>query len=227
SIGGKTGIDLPSGKNQAGAFHQPAAVFADLALLGGLDARQVSSGLAEIVKGAVLADPASVAQIERSLGRIRAGDLGPTLTAVALKAEVKARVVSLDEHERGLRELLNYGHTFGHAYEAAMGYRVTHGEAVAVGLVYATELAVRLGLTATALRERVEAMLVAAGLPIRARVPERTWGFLTKDKKIRAGKVRWILPRRIGRFSEVTDVAERLLRETARYVESAPRPAVA
>ena len=218
SIGGKTGIDLPAGKNLVGAFHPPSVVLADLAVLRTLPARQVSNGLAEIIKSAYLVDRPSVAQVARTVEKVREGDLGGLLTTVALAVEIKARVVSEDERESGLRELLNFGHTFGHAYEAAMGYRVGHGEAVAIGLVFATALATGLGLAPASLRGEVEGLLERAGLPVRAKVPAAAWGYLLRDKKVRAGKIRWVLPRRIGRFSEVTDVDERALRAAAAVV---------
>src|SRR5439155_1146002 len=132
SIGGKTAIDIAAGKNLVGVFHSPDAVFADLAVLATLPPRQLSSGLAEVTKCAFLADRESVAQLARSLERVRAGDLGAILAAVTIAAEVKGGIVSQDPREAGLRELLNFGHTMGHAYEAASAYRVTHGEAVAV-----------------------------------------------------------------------------------------------
>lgn len=219
SIGGKTGIDLPRGKNLAGAFHQPDAVLADPAALVSLPRRERSSGLAEIVKSAFLVDRDSVTQVERSASAVLEGDLGPTLGAIALAVDVKAGIVAADEREAGLRELLNFGHTLGHAYEAASRYRVTHGEAISIGLVFAAALADVLDLAPTALRERLEALLVAAGLPTRARLPRATWTFLHQDKKARAGKVRWIVPRTIGRFSEVVDVAPRALRAAAAIVE--------
>ena len=219
SIGGKTGIDLAGGKNLAGAFHQPAAVLADPAVLASLPRRERSSGLAEIIKSAFLVDRASVGQLERSAAAVLDGDLGPTLGAIALAVDVKAGIVAADEREAGLRELLNFGHTLGHAYEAAKRYRVTHGEAVSVGLVFATALADVLDLAPTSLRDRLEALLAAAGLPTRATLPAATWSFLQQDKKARAGKVRWILPRTIGRFSEVIDVAPRALRQAAAIVE--------
>ena len=221
SIGGKTAIDISAGKNLVGAFHSPDAVFADLAVLATLPARQLSSGLAEVTKCAFLADRESVAQLERSLENVRAGDLGAILGAVTIAAEVKAGIVSQDPRESGLRELLNFGHTMGHAYEAASGYRVTHGEAVAIGMVYATALAEKLELTGPTLRLALENLLDRAALPKRARLPKAVWSYVLQDKKARAGKLRWILPRRIGRFSEVTDVGERALRAAARVVESA------
>jgi 3-dehydroquinate synthase len=219
SIGGKTGIDLARGKNLAGVFHQPAAVLADPSVLGSLPRRERASGFAEIVKCAFLVDRDSVAQVERSASAVVAGDLGPTLGSIALAATVKAGIVAADEREAGLRELLNFGHTLGHAYEAASRYRVTHGEAVSVGMVFAAGLAEVLDLAPASLRERLEALLRTAGLPVRAKLPARTWSLLAHDKKARAGAVRWILPRTIGRFSEVTDVSPRSLRLAAAIVE--------
>jgi shikimate kinase/3-dehydroquinate synthase len=219
SIGGKTGIDLAWGKNLAGAFHQPDAVLADPSVLASLPRRERASGFAEIAKCAFLSDRDSVAQAERSAAAVIAGDLGPTLSAIALAATVKAGVVGADERESGLRELLNFGHTLGHAYEAASRYRVTHGEAVSIGMVFATALADVLDLAPTSLRERLETLLRIAGLPVRAKLPARTWTFLARDKKARAGAVRWILPRTIGRFSEVIDVTPRSLRAAAAIVE--------
>src|SRR3990170_18403 len=221
SIGGKAAIDLPEGKNLVGAFHAPAAVFADPTVLATLPARQVRSGLAEVIKTAYLADRESVAQVSRSLERVLGRDLAPAALLVSMSAEVKAAVVSADERETGLRELLNFGHTFGHAFEAAGAYRVTHGEAVAVGMVFACALAEELGLAPPTLREGLEGLLGRASLPLRARIPRKTWALLERDKKVRAGKVRWILPRRIGRFSEVTDVDARALRRAARALEAA------
>jgi shikimate kinase/3-dehydroquinate synthase len=221
SIGGKTGIDIAAGKNLVGAFHSPDAVFADLTVLATLPARQLSSGLAEVTKCAFLADRESVAQLDRSLENVRAGDLGAILAAVTIAAEVKGGIVSQDPRESGLRELLNFGHTMGHAYEAASSYRVTHGEAVAIGMVYATALAERLELTAPTLRPELENLLDRAALPKRARLPKAVWSYILRDKKARAGKLRWILPRRIGRFSEVIDVGEPALRAAARVVERA------
>src|SRR5438105_4040393 len=219
SIGGKTGIDLARGKNLAGAFHQPDAVLADPSVLASLPRRERASGFAEIAKSAFLADRDAVAQVERSAAAVVDGDLGPTLGAIALAVTVKGRIVAADEHETGLRELLNFGHTLRHAYEAACGYRVTHGEAVSVGMVFAAALAETLDLAPSSFRERLEALLRGAGLPIRATLPARTWSFLRADKKARRGSVRWILPRVIGRFSEVVDVAPRALRAAAAVVE--------
>jgi 3-dehydroquinate synthetase len=194
-------------------------VLADPSVLASLPRRERASGFAEIVKTAFLSDRDSVTQVERSAAAVADGDLGPIVGCVALAAGVKASVVAADEREAGLRELLNFGHTLGHAYEAASRYRVTHGEAVSIGMVFAAALADVLDLAPTSLRERLEALLRSAGLPTRARFPARTWSLLQADKKARGGKVRWILPRTVGRFSEVTDVGPRTLRAAAAIVE--------
>ncbi|MDO8506287.1 MAG: 3-dehydroquinate synthase [Candidatus Limnocylindria bacterium] len=220
SIGGKTAIDIAAGKNLVGAFHDPDAVFADIDTLATLPRRQRASGLAEIVKTAFLVDRDAVAHVERAIPGVLRGETGPTLTSVTLAVEVKASVVTADPREQGLRALLNFGHTMGHAYEAASGYRVTHGEAVAVGMVYACALAETVGLADVAVRADVERLLTKAGLPVRARLPRGVWELLARDKKVRGGRVRWILPRRVGRFSEVTDVGDRALRAAARIVET-------
>jgi shikimate kinase/3-dehydroquinate synthase len=220
AIGGKTAIDIPEGKNLVGAFHAPDAVFADAGVLATLPQRQLSSGLAEVVKSAFLADRDAVTHVDRSVDAVLRGEIGPQVTTVALAAEVKAGIVTMDPRETGLRELLNFGHTMGHAYEAASRYRVTHGEAVAIGLVYACALSETLGLAPRALRIDVERLLARARLPIRAHLSRDVWSYLGRDKKARAGKVRWILPRRVGLFSEVTDVDERALRAAARVVQS-------
>ena len=219
AIGGKTAIDIAAGKNLVGAFHQPDAVLADVDAIATLPKRQRSSGLAEVIKSAFLVDRDSVAHVERAIGGVLSSEVGPTLTAVALAAEVKASVVTADPNEQGLRALLNFGHTMGHAYEAASEYRVTHGEAVAIGLVFACALAEALDLAPETIRHDAERLLAKAGLPVRARIPKAAWALLARDKKARAGKVRWILPRRIGRFSEVTDVGDRALRAAAKVVE--------
>ena len=219
AIGGKTAIDIAAGKNLVGAFHQPDAVLADVGALATLPARQRSSGLAEVIKSAFLVDQESVDHVRRAIPGVLGGEAGPTITAVTLAAEVKASIVTADPREQGLRGLLNFGHTMGHAYEAASGYRRTHGEAVAIGLVFACALAEELELASIGLRAEVERLLASARLPIRGRIPKAAWGLLQRDKKARAGKVRWILPRRVGQFSEVTDVGDPALRAAARVVE--------
>lgn len=220
AIGGKTAVDLPEGKNLAGAFHNPRAVLADTALLATLPAREVRSGLAEIVKCAVLADADLLAQLERLAARLRDGDAIALFAAVVAGADVKASIVTRDPREEGERMALNLGHTLGHALETATIYRrYTHGEAVALGTLFACAVAETLGLARAGLRERVESLLDDLGLPVRTRVPERAWTLLARDKKRRAGKLRWVLPRRLGTVSVVEDVPERALRRAAATLE--------
>ena len=221
SIGGKTAVDLPEGKNLAGAFHDPALVIADPSTLESLPDRQLRSGLAEVVKAAIVADAEMVASLERSTSTLVARDESALFAAIVAAARVKASIVERDPREHGDRAALNFGHTMGHAIEAAGGFsRYTHGEAIALGMVFACALAEDTGLARAGIRERVEALLDALGLPVRARVPARAWTLLQRDKKRRAGKVRWVLPRRLGSVSLVEDVPDAALRRAAAVLAS-------
>ncbi len=193
SIGGKTGVDLPGGKNLVGMFYQPKAVLCDPEVLATLPAVELRCGLAEAVKTAVIANPALFALLE-------AGEPWPLGDIVRGAAGVKAAIVSADPTEQGLRATLNLGHTIGHAIEQASHFRYRHGEAVSIGLVGATRLAVQLSFCAPEVAERVEVLLRRSGLPIRyAGVDqENLLAALHVDKKRRGGRLRWILPVRIG-----------------------------
>lgn len=200
SVGGKTGIDHPSGKNLLGAFHQPAAVVADTDFLATLPEREALSGLAEAIKSAILADRTLFDLLERE---------GPGITAkrealeetVARCVAVKAGIVAQDEREGGPRALLNLGHTLGHAVEAANGFAgVTHGEAVALGMLFAARLSEKLGVIEKKEAGRIVALLSAWNYPSRAgglSVEEIKKAFAF-DKKKASGKVRWVLPTGIG-----------------------------
>ena len=221
SIGGKTAVDLPEGKNLAGSFHDPALVVTDPALLATLPARQVRSGLAEIVKSAIVADADLVALLERIAPPLAARDEAAVFAATVATARVKASIVERDPRERGDRAALNFGHTFGHALEGAGGFRrYTHGEAVALGMVFASALAEELALARPGLRARVETLLAALDLPVRTRIPARAWTYLQRDKKRREGKLRWVLPRRLGSVSLVEDVPDGALHKAAALLES-------
>lgn len=201
SVGGKTGINRPAGKNLLGAFRFPAAVLADTALLRTLPPREWRGGLAEAVKHAVVADGVLFRQLERA-GRAlrRPGSLDPPTLARAVRA--KLDVVARDPFERGLRRVLNFGHTLGHALEAATGHRVHHGAAVAVGLAVEADLAVTLAGFPAADRDRLVALLAQLGLPIRHPCPfARLLPHLEVDKKRRAGAVQLALPARLGRMA--------------------------
>ena len=202
AIGGKTAVNLPEGKNLVGAFHQPSLVIADPAVLRSLPARQRRAGLAEVVKYGAIRSPALFARLERDAARLAAGDPTALERVVGDSAAIKAAVVARDEHEGGARLALNFGHTAGHALEAATGYgRLLHGEAVAIGMVAAAALSVRHGLCAPAVATRIVALLRALGLPVRAprglprRVLRRALGL---DKKRVGGRLRLVLLTRIG-----------------------------
>ncbi len=204
SIGGKVGVDLLSGKNLVGAFHQPVLVYADPRTLETLPMRQVRAGLAEAVKVGFALDRALVVQLEKHASVLAAGGVaarGPLAVVIARSVRAKARVVSLDERDGGVRQILNYGHTFGHALEVLGGYkRWLHGEAVAIGIMAAAHAAVRAGLLDSSVRDRQERLLRALGLPVRLRrVPARNvWDAMRLDKKSSGGAPRFVLTTGLG-----------------------------
>ena len=221
SIGGKTAVDLPEGKNLVGAFHQPAGVLVDTATLATLSARHVRAGLAEVVKKGFAVDAALFAWCERYADELAAGDPRALAGAVARAIRVKARVVMADERERegGGRAALNYGHTLGHAIEAAREYRgILHGEAVAVGMRAAAELSERVAGLDRGARVRLEAMLDHLGLPVTmpATPLPALLAAMGNDKKRARGEVRWVLTPRIGVASVPRAVPNSLVRAALR-----------
>ena len=214
SVGGKTGIDLSAGKNLVGAFHQPRLVLADLATLETLPRREFVAGMAEVIKYGIIVDPELFAYLEQNSEAVLSHQPDVLAHLVARSCEIKAEVVGRDERESGLRAILNYGHTVGHAVEAVAGYgRYLHGEAIALGAVAAGELSRRLaGLTA-ADAARIEALLARYGLPVRLdeELPEaQLFQAMRLDKKVREGELRFVLARRIGEV----------------YTETVPEPEV-
>jgi 3-dehydroquinate synthase len=202
SVGGKTGINHPLGKNMIGAFHQPARVICDLELLDTLPRRELAAGLAEIIKYGPIADAEFLNWIESHVDALLARDRAALAHAVRRSCEIKARVVAADEREAGLRAILNFGHTFGHAIEAGLGYgEWLHGEAVGCGMVLAAELSARLGLVDAGLVPRLRALLGRAGLPVIApRWPLQRWLALMRvDKKSEAGAIRFVVIDGLGR----------------------------
>ena len=201
SVGGKTGLNLPEGKNLVGAFYQPQAVWADLSVLRTLPQRELAAGLAEVIKYGPIADEEFFCWLEANIERLVARDATALAVAVRRCCEIKAAVVAADEHEGGLRAILNFGHTFGHALEAGLGYgRLLHGEAVGLGMLMAMELSVQeLGADA-GLVPRLKQLLVRAGLPTVAPFmeAERFLALMRGDKKAAAGMVRYILVPRLG-----------------------------
>ena len=196
SVGGKTAINHPLGKNMIGAFYQPARVVCDLATLASLPARELAAGLAEVIKYGPIADMAFMGWIEDHLDALLACDPEALAHAVRRSCEIKADVVGQDEREAGLRAILNFGHTFGHAIEAGMGYgQWLHGEAVACGMVLAADLSAELGLIDAALAQRIAVVVARAGLPVQAprMAGERWLELMRHDKKAQAGEIRFVL----------------------------------
>lgn len=212
SVGGKTGVNLPAGKNLVGAFHQPRAVIADIATLDSLPVREYRAGLAEVIKGAAIGDEAFFAWLEQHADALAAREETALVQAIATKVRYKAGVVARDETEQGERALLNLGHTFGHALETAGHYTtLLHGEGVSVGMLLAARLSERLGMSAHADTERLERLLHATGLPTTVPPgfdPEQLLALMRLDKKNIAGTLRFILWRGIGRAEIVAGVDE-------------------
>ena len=200
SVGGKTAINHPLGKNMIGAFYQPVRVICDLDTLGTLPARELSAGLAEVIKYGPIADLAFLEWIEANVEALLAYDLGALGHAVKRSCEIKAWVVGQDERESGLRAILNFGHTFGHAIEAGLGYgQWLHGEAVAAGMVMAAQLSQRLGLIDQAFVNRLTALIRRAGLPVVGPLLSDTDNagryleLMRVDKKSEGGEIKFVL----------------------------------
>ncbi len=212
SVGGKTGVNLPVGKNLAGAFHQPRAVIADIDTLATLPEREYRAGLAEVVKGAAIGDEPFFAWLERNADALAARDPGTVQEAIARKVAYKAGVVARDETEQGERALLNLGHTFGHALETAGHYTaLLHGEGVAVGMLLAARLSERLDMSEPADTARLQRLLEKLGLPVA--IPpgmdaQQVLVLMRLDKKNTAGMLRLILWRGVGRAEIVAGIAE-------------------
>jgi 3-dehydroquinate synthase len=219
SIGGKTGVNHPAGKNLIGAFHQPVAVVADTATLATLPRREFRAGLAEVIKHALIADAAFLDWLDGHLDSLLALEADALAYAVQRSCEIKARIVAADERERGSRALLNFGHTFGHAIETATGYGDwLHGEAVAVGMALAVGLSRRLGWLGVAEVERVIDLLRRAELPIAAPGigAARALGLMGMDKKVLEGRIRLVLLRRLGEAVVTADYRPDALADTLR-----------
>ncbi len=217
SVGGKTGINSPHGKNLIGAFHQPLAVISDIGLLSTLPRRELAAGYAEVAKYGLLGDKAFFEWLEGSAPAIMRGNSEALIRAIRSSCEAKARIVAEDETETGVRALLNLGHTFGHALEAATGYsqRLLHGEGVAIGMVQAFRFSERQGLCAPGAADRVAKHLKSAGLPVHASQipgdlppPATLLEIMRQDKKAQGGKLTFILVRDIGDAFIARDVAE-------------------
>ncbi len=210
SVGGKVAVNHPRGKNIIGAFYQPDLVLADTGVLVTLPDREIRSGLAEVIKYGVIADYELFEWLEKNIKKLQSMDIEALAHAVAVSCRIKARVVEQDETERGLRAILNYGHTVGHAVEALTGYTsFTHGEAVAIGMAVAARLAVNMGMLPKEDAGRIANLICRAGLPVD--LPEgisssELLDSFKRDKKVSGGQLTFVLPERIGRVSVVKGI---------------------
>jgi 3-dehydroquinate synthase len=218
SVGGKTGVNHPLGKNMIGAFHQPRCVIIDTDTLGTLPDKEMSAGLAEVIKYGLIGDPEFFSWLELNLDMLMARDPQALAYAIERSCADKARVVAADEREAGSRALLNLGHTFGHAIETGAGYGAwLHGEAVAAGMCMAADLSKRLGWLTPDEFARIEKLVRRAKLPTRA--PAALSGaqlreYMSVDKKVEAGMLRLVLPKGLGHAVITADFPTSLLNET-------------
>jgi len=216
SVGGKTAINHPLGKNMIGAFHQPDAVIADTATLATLPPRELAAGLAEVVKYGAIHDAAFLDWIEANAQKLLRRESASLALAIERSCAIKAEIVAADERESGVRALLNFGHTFGHAIESAAGYGAwLHGEAVAAGMVLAARLSARTGRITNAEADRLKRLIDMLGLPVAPpRFPLETWlEFMGRDKKNEGGRITLVLLEALGRAAVVRDTPEPALRE--------------
>jgi 3-dehydroquinate synthase len=222
SVGGKTGINHPAGKNMIGAFHQPRAVIADTDTLATLAQRELSAGLAEVLKYGFIRDAVFLDWLESHMTDLLARDTAALAHAIGRSCEIKAEIVAADELESGQRALLNLGHTFGHAIETGTGYGAwLHGEAVAVGTCLAADLSARLGWLSESELGRVRALIASAGLPTDppgTLTPDQMLEFMAVDKKVIAGRLRLVLLRALGEGVIASDVDPGHLRATLSMV---------
>jgi 3-dehydroquinate synthase len=217
SVGGKTAINHARGKNMVGAFHQPLAVIADVGVLDTLPDRELRAGMAEVIKHAFILDLQFVGWLEANIPKLLARDRDALSHAVRRSCELKAQVVAADERETGLRAILNFGHTFGHAIEAGLGYgEWLHGEAVATGMVMAAELSQRAGLLSREEADRAKTLIARAGLPVQGPklAVERYLELMQVDKKAAGGQMRFILLDGLGRATQRGGLEARLIRES-------------
>ena len=218
SVGGKTGINHPLGKNMIGAFHQPNCVLIDTATLKTLPDRELSAGLAEVIKYGLIRDAEFLEWLEKNMKALLQRDTAALIEAIERSCRNKAEVVAADERESGLRALLNLGHTFGHAVETGVGYgEWLHGEAIAAGMCMAADLSARLGWIDEADVARIAAIIRRAGLPVRAPAnlsPDRLMELMAVDKKVQDGKIHLVLLKSVGEAVITADYAPAMLRET-------------
>ncbi len=219
SVGGKVGVNLPDGKNMVGAFYQPRLVYADLKTLRTLPANEFAHGLAEVIKYGVIYDARLFAYLEKNMVQIKKLDKVILQKVISRCCEIKATVVALDEREKNLRAILNFGHTLGHALEGSTHYKkYKHGEAIAIGMVGAVKIAISLRMADGSLETRLKELLTKAGLPVSIKGIKLSWPrflrFLQHDKKTLAGDIRFVLPKAIGQVVIYDKINLAIVKET-------------
>lgn len=216
SVGGKVGINLPEGKNLVGSFYQPRSVQIDIDVLKTLPEREFKAGMAEVIKYGIIWDHSFFKFLNKNMDGLLNLEPEPLITAIAKSCEIKALVVEMDEKELGMRAVLNYGHTFGHAYEAAEGYKdLRHGEGISIGMIAAAKLSHKMNLCSEKVVEEIETLIQKVGLPTKAKglSLEDVKKHMKVDKKAEEGKLKFILVEEIGKVVQRTDVDESLLDE--------------
>lgn len=210
SVGGKTGIDFMDSKNILGAFHQPRLVYINVSTLRTLPEREFISGMGEVIKHGVIRDPEFYAFLKENSGQVRSLDTKMLIKMAKRNCEIKAEVVEQDEKENGLRAILNFGHTIGHAVESSFNFTKTHGECVGLGMAAAAYISRERGMISAQELDDIESVLKEYGFEIRAEIddPSRVYEFMQKDKKKTAGKLKFVLPLRIGEVMQTRDVTE-------------------
>ena len=228
SVGGKVGVNLPAGKNLVGSFYQPRFVLCDLDALAALPIRQFRSGLAEVIKYGIIRDSTLFGRLERDLDLLMERDLGTLTDIISQSCEIKAEVVAGDEREGGLRAILNFGHTIGHAIEAISGYgKYLHGEAISIGQVAAARLSVAVMGLSTGEAQRIEALFCRAGLPVAIQFSPaqlvRLLESMRLDKKVSGGEILFVLAPRIGKAESGRRVTKSLITKVLRNTGRFPR----
>lgn len=210
SVGGKTGIDFMESKNILGAFHQPKLVYINVATLKSLPNEQFVSGMGEVIKHGIIRDSEFFAYIEKNSDKIKTLDNETLIKMDKINCSIKADVVEQDEKENGLRAILNFGHTIGHAVESAYDFKMTHGECVGIGMVGASYIAYKRNMIDESTLNRIENVLDMYGFKIRVDLPEKevVYGYMQKDKKKIAGKLKFVLPTKVGDVMQTTDVSK-------------------
>ena len=210
SVGGKTGIDFMESKNILGAFHQPKLVYINVATLKSLPNEQFVSGMGEVIKHGIIRDSEFFDYIEKNSDKIKTLDNETLIKMDKINCSIKADVVEQDEKENGLRAILNFGHTIGHAVESAYDFKMTHGECVGIGMVGASYIAYKRNMIDESTLNRIENVLDMYGFKICVDLPEKevVYGYMQKDKKKIAGKLKFVLPTKVGEVMQTTDVSK-------------------